>query len=197
MLPRSLSHAEQRSAVALNCLGLISGWEWLAAFDSNRTELLTFRTDRDPRRTNWDQELLDHWAAGGRCIVHHNHPSGESLSDADWLALVRYPLDEIFAHAEDGSIFYGRLLDAAAAPAALANWVAATNAADAAFMAALTGVPDVLTITEQLSKHLVGEALSTRGVALYAHELGPGWLALLGAYPAAIRAGIAAATAAL
>lgn len=197
MLPRSLSRAEQSSADALRTLGLISSWEWMAAFDLDQTRLITFRTDRHPRGTGWDQHLQDHWTAGGRCIVHHNHPSGESLSDRDWLALANHPVTEIFAHTEDGSIFYGRLLDTASAPTALANWQAATNAADTALMSELAGTPNLLELTEQLSKHLVGEALSSKGIVLYAHEFGPTWSALVASCPAAIRAGIAAAAAAL
>lgn len=82
---------------------------------------ITFRTDRNRYGAQHGIHLGRHWVNGGRCIIHHNHLSGESLSEEDWRALLNHPVDEIFAHLEDGSIFAGRILSPAAAADSLAN----------------------------------------------------------------------------
>lgn len=197
MLTRTLTTEEQQAIVALHAIGPISRWEWMAAFDANAIDLITFCTDRHPRGVGADASLRAHWTAGGRCIVHHNHLSRESLSNKDWDALVSQPADEIFAHTDDGSIFQGQPVDRPELAAALANWEAATYAADAAFMAAMPPLPNLIDLTEQLSKHLLGCALERRGLAVYTYEMGPSWSALVAAYPSAIASGVGAAAAVL
>ncbi|QNM83320.1 hypothetical protein H8M03_02950 [Sphingomonas sabuli] len=197
MLTRTLTPQEYQAITALHAIGPLSGWEWMAAFDTNAIDLITFCTDRHPCGVGADAALLAHWAAGGRCIVHHNHLSGESLSNKDWGALVSQPADEIFAHTDDGSIFQGLIVDRPGMAAALGKWRDATNAADAAFMAAMPPLPNLLNLTNQLSKHLLGSALARRGLATYAYELGPSWSALVAAYPGAIARGVSAAGAVL
>ena len=195
MLTRTLTPQERQAITALHAIGPLSGWEWIAAFDTNAIDLITFCTDRHPRGVGADPHLLAHWAAGGRCIVHHNHLSGESLSNKDWDALVSQPADEVFAHTDDRSIFQGIVVDRPGMAAALADWDSATNAADAAFMAAMPPLPNLLDFTQQVSKHLLGCALASRGLAIYECQLGPSWSALVAAYPGAIASGIGAAAA--
>lgn len=150
-------------------------------------------TDRHPRGANASPLLQQHWSAAGRIILHHNHMSGESLSHLDWQALCTKPMDEIVAHAPDGSVFLGKPVDPVGTLTALTNWHNATIAADNAMMALMGRAPNAATLAGKLSKHVLALALAENGHVTYEQEFGPSWSALAGVYGAVIAAGAGAA----
>ncbi|WP_160121342.1 hypothetical protein [Rhodovarius lipocyclicus] len=159
---------------------MITRWEWMAAFDTNGTTCISFRTDKLSDRTDPDQEMQDHWANGGSVIIHHNHPSDESLSCADWNALLKFSVSEIFAHTSDGSCFYGKILNPTTTSAALVNFDAAGNAGEGVLIAARLGHPQALGhCAGLLRKHVVAEALSSKGHVDYQFSPGPIWQSVL------------------
>lgn len=56
------------------------------------------------------EEVITRANQGIAIIIHHNHLSQESLSNADWNGLITY-FHETFAHSEDGTTYWGRVLD--------------------------------------------------------------------------------------
>ena len=177
---RALSMQEDELARALRALGMITRWEWMATFDITGTKCISLRTDMLSDRTDPDQTILDHWQSGASVIIHHNHPSDESLSCADWNAMLNFSVSEIFAHTTDGSCFYGKLLDPAAAGASLVNFDAAGDAGESVLISANLGHPQALTHSAGfLRKHVVAAALASAGHVDYQFSLGPVWQAAL------------------
>ena len=180
MSVRPLSKQEDDAAKSLPTLGMITRREWMAVFDVNGTTPITYRTDMLPDRTDPDQAVLDHWAKGGSVIIHHNHPSDESLSFADWNTLINFSVDEIFAHTIDGSIFYGKLIDRMGAAAALLNYDVAGNEGENVLIAAAPGHPQALgPLAGFLRKHVVALALAMKRYVDYQFTPGPIWQAVL------------------
>jgi hypothetical protein len=194
---RPLSSEESGCADTLRAYGMMTRVEWMAALDIDQSTVVAFRTDRRPDSTDPDAAMRAHWDGGGSLIIHHNHPSDESLSSADWRVLIDYPVPEIFAHTIDGSIFYGALLDRDGATAALANYDDAGIAAEAVIINALPTPPEVLGLANLLRKHTVALALAQKGCVDYQFFPGPVWAAILHKNATLLSAAVAAALAKL
>lgn len=177
---RPLSSDETSYAESLRAFGMMTRFEWMAALDVDEATFITFRTDRRKDSTDPDAAMQAHWNAGGSLIIHHNHPSDESLSCADWRVLLDYPVSEIFAHTMDGSVFYGALLDRDGATSALADYDDAADAAEAIIINASPPPPEALIgLVNLLRKHTVALALAQKGCFDYQYSPGPVWAAIL------------------
>lgn len=111
MTLRSLTKFEIPIAKAVVNLGLASKWEFAAYLETEKGRLIEIRTlmrdDGAGHSCNVDQKV----AAGAPIVVHHNHLSQESLSFPDWRGLATM-FDETFAHCADGTVYWGRVIDA-------------------------------------------------------------------------------------
>jgi len=195
---RPLSSDEIDCANTLRALGVITRFEWMAAYDVDLATAITFRTDRLPDGTDHDAAMRAHWDAGGSLIIHHNHPSDESLSINDWRALLDYPVTEIFAHATDGSIFFGSLLNRTSTAIALANFDDAGDAAEAVIIKASPAPAEALLgLANLLRKHAVALALAQKGCVDYQHQSGQVWSNILGVNGGLVHRAAAAALAKL
>jgi hypothetical protein len=124
--------------------------------------------------------MLNHWASGGSIVIHHNHPSGESLSDSDWLALSSdtQPLTEIFAHVVDGTMYYGAALDRSGLAQVLTRYAYAELAAQTVLINQLrtNAAWQRYGLTSNgdagLRKHAVSMALARKNVVAYEFDAG-------------------------
>jgi hypothetical protein len=195
---RTLSPDETSCTETLRVLGMMTRWEWMAAIDTAAPGVITLRTDRRDDWTDPDDAMRAHWANEGSLIIHHNHPSNESLSCADWTVLLNFPVPEIFAHGTDGSTFYGKLLDRDGAALALANYEPAADAAEAVIiMAAPPPAEALLGLVNLLRKHLVAQGLASKGYVDYQFAAGPIWASILRRHASLLSRGAIVAAGAL
>lgn len=202
---RSLHATEINVANHLRKLGLATRWEWMVALDSASFNALTLRTDRRDDGTDADQAMKSHWSSGGSVIIHHNHPSGESLSHPDWLALTSTTelVSEIFAHVIDGAIYYGTPTDRAGLAQALTRYGYAELAAQNSLDTSLRSNPPWLYYAQSaagdagLRKHAVSLALAAKQLVIYEFDGGSTVASLLAELATPIQAAVAAALAAL
>ena len=198
MSVRPLSNDELDCAESLRALGMITRVEWMAALKVDKATVVSLRTDHRPGSTDPDAAMQDEWDAGGSLIIHHNHPSDESLSCADWRTLLDFPVSEIFAHTTDGSIFYGALVDRDSATVALSQFDEAGNAAEAVIIAASPPPSEALLgLSNLLRKHAVALALAGKGCVVYEHRSGLIWANILGRHARLVAAAVHAAQAKL
>ncbi|MBC3941864.1 hypothetical protein [Sphingomonas albertensis] len=172
---RRLTSSEVAVIDGLTMMGLATGWEWMAALDAGTQAQVAFRTDERTDGTNSDTAMKTHWAGGGHLVIHHNHPSGESLSHPDWNCLLDpdQPMDEIFACTLDGTVYYGALVDDATARQALARYGFAHPSAETAIFDSLAGqtLGFRTAVAATFGKHAVSLALGQRG---FAYDIAPG-----------------------
>lgn len=110
MTIRLLTRFETNIADALIVFADTRAWEFAAFLESPTGPCIEIRTTMNPAAAEPSRNVHDCIASGCNVIVHHNHLSQESLSDADWmgLAVLFY---ETFAHCADGTVYWGRVLD--------------------------------------------------------------------------------------
>ena len=100
---------EQRAADAVLKLGSQERWEFAAFLAAPTGPLIEIRTVMRSDGVDPSLDVLQK-AGNGQLVCHHNHVSQESLSSADWRGLVRI-FNETWAYCEDGTRYYGRVLD--------------------------------------------------------------------------------------
>jgi hypothetical protein len=108
--PRSLTQYEMPIVQLINDLGSAHKYEYAAFLESADGPLIEIRVDM--RADGADPSNVVHPKAeqGVNIVVHHNHLSQESLSSDDWNGLNEI-FDEMFAQCNDGTIYWGRVLD--------------------------------------------------------------------------------------
>lgn len=110
---RTLSTLEQ------HCVNIIfeayrsTGWEYSAFFDSSNGALIELLTEQNASGADPSQRLVRMARSGTEFIVHHNHPSQGSLSLSDWNGAATLNFREIFAHCEDGTVYWGTAANSA------------------------------------------------------------------------------------
>lgn len=107
---RSMTNLEQKTALLLVEAGESARWEYSASFQCPTGPLLEFSTERLDNQANPSPSILTEIQRWSEVVLHHNHLSGESLSFDDWRGASCY-FHEIFAHCNDGTLYYGKVLD--------------------------------------------------------------------------------------
>jgi len=85
-------------------------WEYSASLECSTGPLLEFITERLDYKANPSLPLLQDAKKLPNYVLHHNHLSGESLSFGDWRG-ASCCFNEIYAHCNDGTSYYGKVLD--------------------------------------------------------------------------------------
>lgn len=107
---RNMTDLEQITALLLVEAGECARWEYSASLHCPKGPLLEFSTEKLENQANPSSALLDSISNRPNFVLHHNHLSGESLSFADWRGASVY-FNEIYAHCNDGTSYYGRVLN--------------------------------------------------------------------------------------
>ncbi len=107
---RQMTDLEQKTALLLIEAGESARWEYSASLHCPKGPLLEFSTEKLENQANPSSSLLDSISSYPEIVLHHNHLSGESLSFADWRGASQY-FNEIYAHCNDGTSYYGRVLN--------------------------------------------------------------------------------------
>lgn len=108
---RSMTDLEQKTALLLVEAGESSRWEYSASLECSTGPLLEFSTERLDYKANPSPSILAEILQWPNFVLHHNHLSGESLSLDDWRG-ASCLFKEIYAHCNDGTSYYGKVLDA-------------------------------------------------------------------------------------
>ena len=109
MPPRPLTQFEKPIVDAVVSMGVCQGWEFAAYLETSKGPLIEIRTLMRRDGADPSVDVLQK-AGNGKLVCHHNHLSQESLSSADWRGLAQI-FDETWAHCEDGTQYYGRVID--------------------------------------------------------------------------------------
>jgi len=107
---RKMSPLEEKTAHLLVEAGENAHWEYSASLQCPQGPLLEFRTEKLDNQANPSTSVLDKMSQWPNFVLHHNHLSGQSLSFADWRGVSMF-FNEIYAHCNDGTVYYGRVLD--------------------------------------------------------------------------------------
>ncbi|PXW50605.1 hypothetical protein DFO55_12212 [Grimontella sp. AG753] len=107
---RQLTNLERKTALLLVEAGEQARWEYSASLVCPQGPLLEFSTEMLDFQANPSSTLLHLISKWPDFVLHHNHLSGESLSSGDWRGASLY-FKEIFAHCNDGTLYYGRVLN--------------------------------------------------------------------------------------
>jgi hypothetical protein len=110
----------------------------------------------------------------GGVIVHHNHLSQESLSDADWLGLIEV-YSETFAHCADGTIYWGHAIDRGAIARTMPSGrvdLAVELAAINELSKLINLYPDYNSIGMFFRKEVINRAMRIRGFVEYEYVWG-------------------------
>ena len=174
MPPRSLTLFESPIADAVVKLGSLQKWEFAAYLSSPNGPLVEIRTlmrddGADPSYDVWDLVKKN-----TPIVVHHNHLSQESLSHADWMGLT-CGFDEIFAHCEDGTTYWGRVL---ACPCVikrvLQKYTTIETCAENNLFAILNALngPNAANLAHFFRKEVVNRAMGIRNFVEYEYSWG-------------------------
>lgn len=107
---REMNSLEQKTAILLVEAGESVRWEYSASFQGPQGPLLEFNTEKLDFQANPSSSLLKEISQWPDFVLHHNHLSGQSLSFSDWRGVSTH-FNEIYAHCNDGTSYYGRVLD--------------------------------------------------------------------------------------
>ncbi|MEB8255051.1 hypothetical protein NGI13_05640 [Enterobacter asburiae] len=105
-----MTQLEEKTASLLVEAGEAVSWEYAASLAYPKGPLLEFITEMQDNKANPSATLLYLISKWPNIVLHHNHLSGESLSFGDWRGASLY-FNEIFAHCNDGTAYYGKVLD--------------------------------------------------------------------------------------
>lgn len=148
--------------------GKRTGTEHLVAFDKRTGKEIT-RASGSESRVLADDDLQKAITTRGRNVVlHHNHPSSTSFSEADLLALKNPGLGVIHAHGHNGSSFAA---EPGAKPLTKAAYAKARKEVNAIFQK--TGEVGLINSADAdlLFAHEVSELLQRRGLLTYRAQL--------------------------
>lgn len=107
---RKMSDLEEKTAHLLVEAGENARWEYSASLQCPQGPLIEFRTEKLDNQANPSASVLDNMCEWPNFVLHHNHLSGQSLSFADWRGTSMF-FNEIYAHCNDGTVYYGRVLN--------------------------------------------------------------------------------------
>lgn len=111
MPTRSLTQFEIPVVQQIIQSGSDKNWEYAAFLESaNGPVIGGHQTDMRADGVSPSAAVILRAQQGVPIIIHHNHLSQESLSNSDWLGLNVF-FSETFAHCEDGTTYWGRVLD--------------------------------------------------------------------------------------
>lgn len=107
---RTMTPLETKTVLLLIEAGEQSHWEYSASLETPDGPLLEFSTEMLENQANPSSMLLYCISKFPKFVLHHNHLSGESLSGSDWRGASLY-FNEIFAHCNDGTSYYGNVIN--------------------------------------------------------------------------------------
>jgi len=106
---RQLKKYEEPIVDLIIKLGEKHRFEYAAFLETSDGPLIELRTEKLDNRAEPSKEFQKQVETDAKIVVHHNHLSGRSLSRSDWCGLIQL-FNETFAHCEDGTTYYGRVL---------------------------------------------------------------------------------------
>lgn len=169
---RVLTSFEQNVSASIVALANVRQWEFAAFLDGSSGTLIEIRTRMDPQGADPSSDVIDLARSGKPIVVHHNHLSQESLSEADWNGLVDL-FDETFAHCADGTMYWGRVLRDDAVRAMFSNGSPETMGMNFLFNL-IQSYPESSVIALFFRKEVVNRAMRLRGFVEYEYMWGSG-----------------------
>lgn len=166
---RSMTNLEQKTALLLVEAGESARWEYSASFQCSTGPLLEFSTERLDNQANPSPSILTEIQGCPNSVLHHNHLSGESLSFDDWRGASCY-FNEIFAHCNDGTLYYGKVLDAEKVLSVVNNKIFMETTAENCLFR-FTNTPQ---LDAFFRKEVICRALKIRGYVEYEYSWGTG-----------------------
>ena len=156
--------------------GTENGWEYAASLEGPNGPLLEIITEKRDDRAKPGLHVMDRAKAGARIVIHHNHLSKESLSQADWLGLIDAPFDEMHAHTADGTHYWARILNCKAVRATAERWeTLELDAMDAFSNSALqrySGNSDPSGCSQFYRRHVIAKAMEQMNYVEYEFSWG-------------------------
>jgi hypothetical protein len=162
---RAITELEEKTASLLVVAGESAAWEYSASLVCPEGPLLEFSTEMLDYQANPSSTLLYLIDNLPENVLHHNHLSGESLSSGDWRGASVY-FNEIFAHCNDGTIYYGKVLNKEMDLPSLFRKIE-TKAQDCLFK--YTQSPD---IDDFFRKEIINRAFKIKGYVEYEYSWG-------------------------
>ena len=146
--------------------------EYLAGIDLDTGERVFEHTSGLPSQVIFTDFIMATLSNARRRIdMHHNHPSGGSLSDADLGALHGLPgMDRVVAHGHDRSLYAARRTDAT--PDEIRRAYRVGRGVINRTMAGLTGGNLRPALVRRHAAHLINTALAELGLVAYDSRLG-------------------------
>jgi len=167
---RALSPLEDEISKAIVSLADVQQWEFAAFLETANGPLIEIRTLMRIDGADPSEDVHRRAKQGGNIVVHHNHLSQESLSDADWNGLTDV-FSETFAHCSDGTSYWGRAKDKSAIAKALATPGLENTATNLLFKLIFTD-PDSALIAMFFRKEVINRAMCICGIVEYEYIWG-------------------------
>lgn len=167
---RPLTAFEAKVSEAILAFAEVRRWEFAACLETPGGPLIELRTLMRLDAADPSESVIQRVNQGAAVIVHHNHLSQESLSDADWKGVTNL-FCEIFAHCADGTVYWGRAKDKAAITSALARPSLEYDATNLLFPLILND-PDSSSIAMFFRKEVINRAMRICGMVEYEYVWG-------------------------
>lgn len=167
---RKITAFEQRVAETILTSADEQLQEYAALLEGAEGPLIRMFASGCADRVDLSEDVLKRVKQHGGVIVHHNHLSQESLSDADWTGLIE-AYAETFAHCADGTIYWGRVLDQEATAKVIANGFVEWAAIDK-LNKLVESHPDYPSIGTFFCKEVTNRAMRIRGFVEYEYSWG-------------------------
>ncbi|MDD5587049.1 MAG: hypothetical protein PHY92_08880 [Alphaproteobacteria bacterium] len=167
---RSLSQLENNVVSAIKGFSAIKTWEFSAAI-KNKEMLLYFGTQMIKDASELPCHVNEMAKNGVEITVHHNHLSNESLSWADWHGLAEIGYYETFAHAANGIIYWGQVINKDAVMNCYSNRTTIDNALQRVLPSVIVdrgfGRAYEDWANSFFEKHVLAESLKAKGYVNY------------------------------
>lgn len=166
---RTLTSFEHTVADAVVELGTLKGWEFAAFLKAPSGPLLEFITMMVPHGADPSNDIKSRMAPADRVVIHHNHLSQQSLSVPDWNGLTVFA-DQTFAHCEDGTRYWGKVIDETAVTHVLKKAMTVEVEAENFLFAILNSLkpdPTAVEFAHYYRKEVVNRAMKLAGFVDY------------------------------
>lgn len=169
---RPLEPIEQQVASALIELARVREWEFSAALDLKEGKVVEFCTSMVRDGSDFAESVNNRARSNPQSItVHHNHLSKESLSWPDWNGLIEMRFKETFAHCDDGTTYWGRVIQENDVKNCFAKRSETDDLANRLlceqFVGKVKNRQDEVWVTSFYIKHVVATAMSRKGYVKY------------------------------
>jgi hypothetical protein len=170
MAIRPLTKLEKQVAEALVSLAEVRSWEFAAFLETADGPLIEIRTLMRRDGADPSEDVHSRADQGAQIVVHHNHLTQESLSDADWKGLTEL-FSETFAHCSDGTMYWGRAKDKDAVRKVMET-PSLENDATNLLCQMIRSDPDSSTVGAFFRKEILNRAMRVRGIVDYEYAWG-------------------------